>query len=365
MSGSEKLKFLGILLEDENKRKLEEAVRTPLPGMPDPEKGFPNDNDKIGFPPLISDLTWREAMLLGTILTIFGMNDELKAACIKSARETAPGKFLSIEQNRELFYQPFGKKDSGGPCIIMQSGSGSGAGIWNEVQNRLKDQAYGLSYDRAGLYFSDPISKDQGSIHTALEDFDKMLSLLEEKGEIHPPYILVGHSIGGAFIQLYAHLHPEKIQGIVLVDSTSDAQISDSRMPQAFSTPPHKELPSEELMPISTARAVFQEAFHQLSTHKEQQSLRGNLETLASYTSKADEVKRPFLGNIPLRVVSRKFTPKEATKLSEEHQAALEIQEQLAKRSTTSKPVIFSQNESHFVHAEDPDLVANTIRDLF
>lgn len=247
----------------------------------------------------------------------------------------------------------------------MQSGLGNGAGIWSEVQNRLKDQAYGLSYDRAGLFFSDPISKDQVSIHTVLEDFDKMLSLLENKGEIRPPYILVGHSIGGAFIQLYAHLHPEKIQGIVLVDSTSDAQISDSRMPQDFSPPPHKELPPEELMPISTARALFQEASHQLSIHKELLSLRRNLETLAYYTSEADKANTPFLGDIPLRVISRQFTSKESTELSEEHQAALEIQKQLAKRSSNSKPVIFSQHEGHFVHAEDPDLVGNTIRDLF
>lgn len=84
MSGSEKLKFLKVLLEDENKRKLEKAIQTPLPGMPEPKKSFPNDNDEIEFPSLISDLTWREAMFLGTILTIFGMNDALKAACIKS-----------------------------------------------------------------------------------------------------------------------------------------------------------------------------------------------------------------------------------------------------------------------------------------
>jgi pimeloyl-ACP methyl ester carboxylesterase len=37
--------------------------------------------------------------------------------------------------------------------------------------------------------------------------------------KIAPPYVLVGHSLGGTYMQLYAQRHPEEIAGLVLVDS--------------------------------------------------------------------------------------------------------------------------------------------------
>ena len=37
--------------------------------------------------------------------------------------------------------------------------------------------------------------------------------------DIEPPYVLVGHSIGGTYMELYARSYPEEVAGVVFVDS--------------------------------------------------------------------------------------------------------------------------------------------------
>ncbi len=37
--------------------------------------------------------------------------------------------------------------------------------------------------------------------------------------KLSPPYVLVGHSLGGQYVELFARLHPDEVVGVVLVDS--------------------------------------------------------------------------------------------------------------------------------------------------
>jgi pimeloyl-ACP methyl ester carboxylesterase len=50
-----------------------------------------------------------------------------------------------------------------------------------------------------------------------------------------PPWLLVGHSLGGLYVQGFARLYPDLTAGVVLVDSTVSAPgASDSRVPGAL-----------------------------------------------------------------------------------------------------------------------------------
>jgi len=71
------------------------------------------------------------------------------------------------------------------------------------------------AWDRAGFGFSDASGERQTLEATSAD----LLRLLDAAG-IHGPYVLVGHSAGGFESMMIADRHPERVAGLVLVDST-------------------------------------------------------------------------------------------------------------------------------------------------
>ena len=58
-----------------------------------------------------------------------------------------------------------------------------------------------------------------------------IFQLLLETLKIKPPYILVGHSLGGLYMQLFAKTYPNQVAGVVLIDSTSPLQKQHDPLP--------------------------------------------------------------------------------------------------------------------------------------
>jgi pimeloyl-ACP methyl ester carboxylesterase len=75
-------------------------------------------------------------------------------------------------------------------------------------------------YDRAGLGWSDP-----GPWPTTGKRIVADLHALLDATRIPPPYVLVGHSVAGFHVRLYAARHPERVAGLVLVDSSHPDQL--------------------------------------------------------------------------------------------------------------------------------------------
>src|SRR5690606_5634817 len=57
----------------------------------------------------------------------------------------------------------------------------------------------------------------------------ELQGLLRAAGET-PPYVLVGHSLGGLLVHVYAHRFPAEVAGVVLVDASHPRQFE--RYPQ-------------------------------------------------------------------------------------------------------------------------------------
>ena len=76
-----------------------------------------------------------------------------------------------------------------------------------------------LSYDRAGLGWSDPATQPR----TLANIVEELRSLLHAAG-VAPPYILVGHSFGGLVVRYFAAQHPEEVAGILLVDAVPTSE---------------------------------------------------------------------------------------------------------------------------------------------
>lgn len=104
-----------------------------------------------------------------------------------------------------------------GPLVVLEHGAFGCAADWAEVQAQLAAKGIrSLSYDRAGLGFSDPGPGPRDADAIA-DDLDALLAALGEAG----PYVLTGHSMGGLMVRVYAGRHPQATAGLVLVDAVT------------------------------------------------------------------------------------------------------------------------------------------------
>ena len=106
---------------------------------------------------------------------------------------------------------------AGGPAVVLIAGAGDFSFDWSLVQPRAARFARVCSYDRAGLAWSDlgPTPR------TMRQDAHELHTLLAKAG-VRPPYVLVGHSVGGLIARVYAERYPREVAGVVLVDSTTE-----------------------------------------------------------------------------------------------------------------------------------------------
>ena len=108
---------------------------------------------------------------------------------------------------------------TGSPTVILEGGQGALGLIWGNVQPAIAASTRVCSYDRAGYGWSDPSPLPR----TALASVGELHTLLQN-AKIAPPYILVGHAIGGVYTKVYAHRYPTEVIGMVLVDSAHERQ---------------------------------------------------------------------------------------------------------------------------------------------
>jgi len=102
---------------------------------------------------------------------------------------------------------------AGTPTVVLDYGLGGGIGNWSSVFPEVARFARVVAYDRAGYGKSEPGPEPRSHIRLATE-----LRTLLRRANITPPYVLVGHSLGGANIRAFAHLFPEEVAGLVFVD---------------------------------------------------------------------------------------------------------------------------------------------------
>src|SRR5262245_11661060 len=123
-----------------------------------------------------------------------------------------PGRMIDIG-GRKLHLNCSGK---GSPTIILVAGGGAFSIDWALVQPRVAATTRVCSYDRAGLAWSDSGPADE-TVEQTINDLHVLLRAAKEKG----PYVLVGASIGGIFIQAYQHAFPKEVAGLVFTNSAN------------------------------------------------------------------------------------------------------------------------------------------------
>jgi pimeloyl-ACP methyl ester carboxylesterase len=102
-----------------------------------------------------------------------------------------------------------------GPLVVFEAGMSAPAASWTHTQREVSARARTLSYDRAGYGGSDVDPQDR-TLERIVDDLTALLDMIGETA----PVVLVGHSWGGPIIRLFADRHPERVAGLVFVDST-------------------------------------------------------------------------------------------------------------------------------------------------
>jgi len=110
---------------------------------------------------------------------------------------------------------------SGSPTVIFESGFSDTYEYWDQVVAAISGTAKTVRYNRAGFGRS-PLKRQP---RTA-EQIAKELHAALMNAKVKPPYILVGHSAGGMYVRVFAHLFPSDVAGIVLVDPAPESLYS-------------------------------------------------------------------------------------------------------------------------------------------
>jgi len=103
---------------------------------------------------------------------------------------------------------------SGAPVIVLLNGHATPMSSWDKLMPHLAGPGTVLRYNRAGIGASDrpPQRQDGDAIVARL---DALLGALSLEG----PYVLVAHSLGALYANLYARRYPDRVRGMVLVEA--------------------------------------------------------------------------------------------------------------------------------------------------
>ena len=103
----------------------------------------------------------------------------------------------------------------GSPTVILEAGAGHFSMLWAWVQPDIAQSTRACAYDRAGYGWSDPGPEPRDAQQIASE----LHALLDVVG-IEPPYVLVGHSLGGIYARVFNAQYPGEVIGMALIDAT-------------------------------------------------------------------------------------------------------------------------------------------------
>ncbi len=148
-------------------------------------------------------------VLLGFVYQVLGTRKDQKSY-------PPPGRMVDLGTHRLHLYETGAGP---GPTVILEAGLMSTMLSWSELQRALEQEFRVVSYDRAGLGWSDlgPMPR------TAERIVDELHAALEIAG-LAPPYILIGHSFGGLTMPLFAARFPGEVAGMVLIDAVAPVE---------------------------------------------------------------------------------------------------------------------------------------------
>lgn len=301
-------------------------------------------------------------------LLLLGYLYESISRWIYDSKEPNQSEYIVIDDRKLHFH----KEGNGNATVVFESGLGGDYLHWQEIQKEVSKYTTTISYDKAGVLWSDP------SKEISLERYERDLSHLLEETNCPKPYILVGHSFAGITLRSFINNHSQDIEGIIFVDVSHPQQLkrSSDELKNPV-TPPSKGVmnflnETGILRLLFTATPFTNDVPHD---HWFNQNIKNyfyrilpglqqemeNDDVLMEAAEKIND-----FGEIPLTIITATY-PNGISGIKDKglqqeylllHQS---LQKELLQLSTNSKQV-FATNSGHYITLQEPELIIQEIK---
>ena len=251
----------------------------------------------------------------------------IAAASLVAACSTAVPATVHTVNGRQVEIATAG---SGGTAtVVFESGLGEDWTNWDEVASKVSKHTRVFAYSRPGFGVSDPTTTPRNP-RTIVEE---LRALLAYEGYT-APYVLVGHSTGGAYMELFAKAHPDEVVGVVLVDprhrdflaTCEAAQLDNCGLP-------------EPLLKLQATAAIAE---------------------YRAFTLASEEIRAAgSFASYPVRVLTATDHPVSAAR--EQFWEAMNAS--LAAEATNGEQILV-RGAGHYIQSDRPDVVVNTILEV-
>ena len=291
---------------------------------------------------------------------------------LKAENLSPHGEFVDVGGHKLHYY----KKGKDSPTVVFESAFDPAGHLqWFNLQQEISKFATTISYDRAGLLWS-----ERGTnLKTGKAMAEELHTLLENAGA-SKPYILVGHSLGGLILRSFVSKYQQDVGGVILVDSkcpNEEDYISDEMY-----TMVNQGLPSGFLKfanSVGLARLMFKGTFPDKEEYNYLNTLMPALLFKSAYAVLEEQDQMPFLykeankitsfGDIPLYVLSATDSDRFDNMITDKKiknelvYALAKMQNGLLKLSTDSEQILVP-NSSHYINEDQPKVIVEAIKNM-
>lgn len=311
-----------------------------------------NQNGKASLPKSKGQgcLVWLGRIVLLIIgLLLVGYVYEPIAEAADAKTYPPPGELVDVGGHR-LHINCTG---SGSPTVIIEAGHGDWSTSWGVVQEEVAKTTRVCTYDRAGMGWS-----EMGPLPRDAAQFAKELHTLLQEANVPGPYVMVGHSLGGASVRVFIHDYASEVTGVVLIDSMNPGQATQPHIvAQAQADPQSQPFSLEAVLArFGIARLIVklpayasrvpanEEAYYPLYVRPQSlQASTNELQGLPASLAEAADVKT--FGDLPLIVLTAKLN---------DMPGWTEWQSELLQLSSNSQH-LFAENSGHTIQIDEPD----------
>ncbi len=269
-------------------------------------------------------------------------------------------RFVEVDSSR-IWINTIGtdNRNEGQPIIVFESGYGTPMDNWDVVLEGISELAPLVTYDRPGIGKSEQVDE----MPTIKNVSDRLVRILTHL-KLDPPYILVGHSLGGLYVRGFANYYPELLAGLVMIDPADFTETHQNK--RLYYDVLHWEDPKiDSLMASFIDKRKSGKEQMPLSMQRESQVLEDIRE------NEFKEIVKKKLPNIPVHILTGGRFEKPKKNRSKAYDEEALFRSKMKHRvhrwtnviqSVDKGMIFYSGDAGHFVHIDDPELLISSIK---